>query len=226
MANFENVQDVLRLYHHERSQLMVAAVSRLVKRFMPLAVMMADKDADSTESAAAAATPPPSAQPNPSTTTLPIANLDKQLEALLSSKQVGSNMSCAKVHELHEMLQLGGVAWFTTRVVRHFFYQHEPPLPEAVDIAYGLFHLDLEQAALTLLRVVLPEFMLYKKHVTELTEPRVTGLMKLLVMTTFGALAQMNTFRRLGAPRRCAYRQSYHLVCSRDFIDWQHEGLT
>lgn len=102
--------------------------------------------------------------------------------------------------------------------------QQQPPpdeivrLQRAVDMAYGLFHLDLEQCALVLMRETIPRLLLFRQsgggvdkqqQQQWLSEPRVSALLRLTLMTTFGAISHVQVLSKGGRPRRSDHRLEY-----------------
>ena len=149
------------------------------------------------------------------TSSLPIRMTKTPLNELLENtlKSNKGHFNVKTIYEFDGLMALGGAHWFTNQVVNFMFQHNEVSyLQEAVDFAFGLFHLDLEQCAFVLLRDILPRYLLFKPQEKNICEPRVSSLIKLAIITTFAAVSQLETFNRCKLSRRGGNRRNYEQV--------------
>lgn len=93
------------------------------------------------------------------------------------------------IHNLDTLLCVGGGQWFCDTLVRFALrFEHLDDLHRAIDLVFGLFHLDIEECALALLIHVLPSYLHNEVRQEMLAEPRGSALARLVVMTTYAAL--------------------------------------
>ncbi|OTF82824.1 mediator of RNA polymerase II transcription subunit-like protein, partial [Euroglyphus maynei] len=117
-------------------------------------------------------------------TTLPIRLSKSPLNTILDQclHMTRKHFTLKLIYDFDGLYSLGGPKWFVTQVFRYLFNFCDKTvdcLQDSVDLAYGLFHIDLEQCALILLRHTLPNFLLSKSNELHLTEPRITSLIRL-----------------------------------------------
>ncbi|KAH7947457.1 hypothetical protein HPB52_012186 [Rhipicephalus sanguineus] len=92
--------------------------------------------------------------------------------------------------------------WFSDTLVRQALkHDHLEDLHRAIDLSFGLFHIDIEQCALALLTQVLPNYLLWETRQDFLTEPRGSALARLVVLSTFAALQARTNSPTLGMQR-------------------------
>ncbi|CAG2056138.1 unnamed protein product [Timema podura] len=117
-------------------------------------------------------------------------------------------------HSLESLLNTSGCQWFVTNIVKvtyligagltscHWFttnfvkevlnYRYQEMLEQAVDLAFGVFHLDIENCTLALLLHVLPQYLHNRLQSEELVEPQASALAKLCAYCVFAALECQN----------------------------------
>lgn len=106
------------------------------------------------------------------------------------------------IQNLDTLMCVGGPQWFSDTLVRQALkHDHLEDLHRAVDLSFGLFHIDIEQCALALLTQVLPNYLLWETRQDFLTEPRGSALARLVVLSTFAALQVRTTSPILGTQR-------------------------
>lgn len=106
------------------------------------------------------------------------------------------------IQSLNTLMCVGGPQWFSDTLVRQALrYEHLEDLHRAVDLVFGLFHIDVEQCALALLTQVLPNYLLWETRQDSLTEPRGSALARLVVLTTFAALQARSSALSIGIRR-------------------------
>ncbi|KAH7938066.1 hypothetical protein HPB49_019636 [Dermacentor silvarum] len=106
------------------------------------------------------------------------------------------------IHSLDTLMCVGGPQWFSDTLVRQALkHDHLEDLHRAIDLSFGLFHVDIEQCALALLTQVLPNYLLWETRQDFLTEPRGSALARLVVLSTFAALQARTNSPTLGMQR-------------------------
>ncbi|RWS00264.1 mediator of RNA polymerase II transcription subunit 24-like protein, partial [Dinothrombium tinctorium] len=114
------------------------------------------------------------------------------------------------VHNMDTLLCVGGSNWFVDALVRHLLkFEHDNDLNRAVDMIFGLFHLDIEQCALSLLLNTLKSYLLNSAKQEQLCEPKISSLARLTVMTIFSALNELQN-SKLGKQR--SGRKKHHYL--------------
>lgn len=100
-----------------------------------------------------------------------------------------NHFSLKQMNEFCNLISLGGPRWFVDRVVDHVLsFNDIACLQDGVDLAYGLFHFDLQQCTLALLKHILPSFLLSKSSELELIEPKISALFRLTICTVYSAI--------------------------------------
>ncbi|KAK3912121.1 Mediator of RNA polymerase II transcription subunit 24 [Frankliniella fusca] len=103
-------------------------------------------------------------------------------------------------HQLESLLNSGGANWFVTNVVKEVLqYRYKEDLDRAVDVAFAVFHLDLEHCTLTLILHVLPQYLHNRLMSDELMEPQASALAKLSAYCVF-ASANLDSVEPFSAP--------------------------
>lgn len=200
----ENGTDPLTLHYKQRSELMTSIMKHMFEKYLPSG-KCANAKADCVKLVI-----------NPMPIRLSKTSLNELLDATLKANK--GHFSVKTIYEFDGLMALGGARWFTNQVVNSMFQHNEVCyLQEAVDFAFGLFHLDLEQCALVLLREIMPRYLLFKPQEENINEPKVSSLVKLSIITTFAAISQLDTFRRCKLSRRCGSRRNYEQVKSGEF---------
>lgn len=89
------------------------------------------------------------------------------------------------LYSLSSLFKLIGGECFTNLIVEHILTSHESPsdLSRAVNITFGLFHLDIEACAFALLEGTVPSWLVGEKKQLLLNQPRAFALAHLTVMT-------------------------------------------
>nr|CAD7399365.1 unnamed protein product [Timema cristinae] len=96
-------------------------------------------------------------------------------------------------HSLESLLNTSGCQWFVTNIVKEVLnYRYQEMLEQAVDLAFGVFHLDIEKCTLALLLHVLPQYLHNRLQSEELVEPQASALAKLCAYCVFAALEYQN----------------------------------
>ncbi|KAJ1522847.1 hypothetical protein ONE63_001995 [Megalurothrips usitatus] len=89
-------------------------------------------------------------------------------------------------NQMESLLNSGGANWFVTNVVKEVLkYRYKEDLDRAVDLAFAVFHLDLEHCTLTLILHVLPQYLHNRLLSDELMEPQASALAKLSAYCVF-----------------------------------------
>lgn len=88
------------------------------------------------------------------------------------------------LNSLNSLFKIIGSECFTNLMVEQILTSHESPsdLSRAVNIAFGLFHLDIEACAFALLRDTIPSWLMDEKKQSLLNQPRAFALANLTVM--------------------------------------------
>lgn len=86
---------------------------------------------------------------------------------------------------LNSLFRMIGSTCFTNMIVEQILTSHESPsdLGRAVNITFGLFHLDIEACAFALLQDTIPSWLMGEKKQALLNQPRAFALAHLTVMT-------------------------------------------
>ena len=93
------------------------------------------------------------------------------------------------VYSFDKILCVGGATWFMDKLVKLLLYECETEnLFEGVELIYGLSSLDMEQCALALLNVVIPQYLVNYNDQPVLTEHKLIALSRLISSVTFSVL--------------------------------------
>lgn len=147
-----------------------------------------------------------------SITPLPIRLSNTPLDVLLKQclHSTRNHFTLKLICNFDELISLGGPKWFVTQIVNYLFnFNDLASLQNSVDLAYGLFHLDLEQCAIILLKYIVPEFLLSKSTEFDLIEPKLTALIRLTIITTYSAIEQLLKFHQANLGTRCGIQRKY-----------------
>jgi mediator of RNA polymerase II transcription subunit 24 len=89
------------------------------------------------------------------------------------------------MNSLNSLFKIIGSECFTDLIVEQILTAHESPsdLSRAVNITFGLFHLDIEACAFALINNVIPSWLIGEKRQILLNQPRAFALANLAVMT-------------------------------------------
>lgn len=127
----------------------------------------------------------------------------EEMESVFSVAHEHGWIDLRTIQALDTLMCVGGPQWFSDTLVRQALkYEHLEDLHRAVDLAFGLFHIDVEQCALALLTQVLPNYLLWETRQDSLTEPCGSALARLAVLTTFAALQARNSGKQRGGHKR------------------------
>ncbi|XP_069683870.1 mediator of RNA polymerase II transcription subunit 24 isoform X2 [Periplaneta americana] len=121
--------------------------------------------------------------------------ISEQLESVWAGIQQRGWVNIEATHSLESLLNTGGSQWFVTNLVKEVLkFRYKEDLDRAVDLAFGVFHLDIEHCTLALLLQVLPQYLHNRLQSEELVEPQASALAKLCAYCVFAALEfQSNT---------------------------------
>ncbi|XP_003746725.1 mediator of RNA polymerase II transcription subunit 24 [Galendromus occidentalis] len=111
------------------------------------------------------------------------------VQEVFDSVHSGNWIDIATINSLKGILDIAGPVWFCDALIRQALkYQHQDDLNRAVELAYGIFQIDIQHCALALLTNVLPNYLLWESKQHFLTEPKLSALAKLVTLTTMTAL--------------------------------------
>ena len=111
------------------------------------------------------------------------------VEDVFDSVRSGHWIDIASINSLKGILDIAGPVWFCDALIRQALkYQHQDDLNTAVELAYGIFQIDIQHCALALLTNVLPNYLLWESKQDFLTEPKLSALARLVTLTTMTAL--------------------------------------
>lgn len=132
------------------------------------------------------------------------------MDGIISAIQCRGWLDLKAIHCLDTLLCVGGAQWLCEALVRHTLsYDNPEEIHRAVDLVFGIFHLDIEHCALALLLHVLPFYLYSDSSRENLAEPRGSALARLTVLTTYAALqsrqSSLTTGRQVG--RKGSYRE-------------------
>lgn len=92
------------------------------------------------------------------------------------------------------LLNTGGPVWFVTNVVKEILkFRYQEDFTRSVDLAFALFHLNIEQCTQALLLQVLPQYLYNSHQSEELVEPQECVLAKLCVYSIYSSLEYSNS---------------------------------
>lgn len=139
--------------------------------------------------------------------------LGELLETTFAAAHSKTWLDLKGVHIMDTMLAVGGPDWFVDGLVKQLLkYDHSGELDTAVGLVYGLFHLDMEQCAMSLLSRVMPSYLLRDNKQEQLFEPKASALARLVAMSIFTAL---NSVKHKDKTSRYG-RRSHYRVDSND----------
>ncbi|XP_063216057.1 mediator of RNA polymerase II transcription subunit 24 [Bacillus rossius redtenbacheri] len=118
----------------------------------------------------------------------------EQLEAVWAGIQARGWVNSEAAHALESLLNTGGSHWFVCSLVQEVLkFRYQEVLDRAVDLAFAVFHLDIEHCTLALLLNVLPRYLHNSLQSEELVEPQASALAKLCAYCVYAALEFQNT---------------------------------
>ncbi|XP_015785637.1 mediator of RNA polymerase II transcription subunit 24 [Tetranychus urticae] len=142
----------------------------------------------------------------------------KLLEDIFMNAHNRSWLDQRDVYNIDTIFCVGGPNWFVEALLRLLVkFDHASELNKAVGLIYGLFHMDIEQCALSLLVNGLVGYILNENKQNALTEPKASALAKLTVMTVLAALAEAEE-RRSTDSKTSLKRHGYQRDVSMDFV--------
>lgn len=99
------------------------------------------------------------------------------------------------LNSLNSLFKMIGSDCFTNFIVEQILTSHESPsdLSRAVNITFGLFHLDIEACAFSLLKTTIPSWLMGEKKQVLLNQPRAFALAHLAVMTIIEVFNNLET---------------------------------
>ncbi|CAD1480836.1 unnamed protein product, partial [Heterotrigona itama] len=104
---------------------------------------------------------------------------------------------------LESLLNTGGSLWFVTNIVKEVLkYRYQEELDQAVDLAFSIFHLDIENCTLDLINHIIPQYLYNSLQSEELVEPQSSVLAKLCVYCIFSTLEYNNSNPSRGNSRK------------------------
>lgn len=119
--------------------------------------------------------------------------ISEQLDSVWAAIQQRGWVNIEATHSLESLLNTGGSQWFVTNLVKEVLkFRYQEDLDRAVDLAFGVFHLDIEHCTLALLLQVLPQYLYNRLQSEELVEPQASALAKLCAYCVFAALEFQN----------------------------------
>lgn len=98
------------------------------------------------------------------------------------------------LNSLSSLFKMIGSESFTNLIVEQILTSHESPsdLSRAVNITFGLFHLDIEACAFALLKNTIPSWLMGEKKQVLLNQPRALALAHLTVMTIIEVFSNLS----------------------------------
>ncbi|XP_021940557.1 mediator of RNA polymerase II transcription subunit 24, partial [Zootermopsis nevadensis] len=119
--------------------------------------------------------------------------ISEQLVSVWAGIQQRGWVNIEATHSLESLLNTGGSQWFVTNLTKEVLkFRYQEDLDRAVDLAFGVFHLDIEHCTLSLLLQVLPQYLHNRLQSDELVEPQASALAKLCAYCVFAALEFQN----------------------------------
>jgi len=139
------------------------------------------------------------------------------METNFTSAHERSWLDLKTIYNMDTLLCIGGPQWFTDTLIRQVLkFEHSTDLNRAIDLVFGLFHMDIEQCALALLTNIIPSYLLSESKQEFLSEPKASALIRLTVMTIYDALCEVESGRKLRQPKRVGRKRHYHQDMSSD----------
>ncbi|XP_072761073.1 mediator of RNA polymerase II transcription subunit 24-like [Anoplolepis gracilipes] len=118
----------------------------------------------------------------------------EQLESVWQNINQRGWINIQATQSLESLLNTGGSLWFVTNIVKEILkYRYEEELDQAVDLAFAIFHLDIENCTLDLINHIIPQYLDNSLQSDELVEPQSSILAKLCVYCIFSTLEYNNS---------------------------------
>ncbi|KAF7998350.1 hypothetical protein HCN44_009748 [Aphidius gifuensis] len=117
----------------------------------------------------------------------------EQLQTIWDDIKQRGWVTIQSTQTLESLLNTGGTLWFVSNIVKQIFqYKCHEELGRAIDIAFSLFHLDIENCTLDLINNVIQKYLYNKLQGEELVEPQSSQLAKLCVYCILSTLEYHN----------------------------------
>ncbi|KAL0268602.1 UNVERIFIED_CONTAM: hypothetical protein PYX00_010471 [Menopon gallinae] len=114
--------------------------------------------------------------------------ISTQLEKVWAKIHKQGWVSIEATHQLQSLLNTGAPCWFITNVLKEVVkYKYQEDLNRAVDLAFAIFHLDIQHCTLSLLLEVIPQYLHNKLQCEDLVEPQLSALARLCVYCIIAA---------------------------------------
>ncbi|XP_029178251.1 mediator of RNA polymerase II transcription subunit 24-like [Nylanderia fulva] len=127
----------------------------------------------------------------------------EQLESVWQNINQRGWINIQATQSLESLLNTGGSLWFVTNIVKEVLkYRYQEELDQAVDLAFAIFHLDIENCTLDLLNHIIPQYLHNSLQSDELVEPQSSILAKLCVYCIFSTLEYINSNQYRGNNRK------------------------
>lgn len=118
----------------------------------------------------------------------------EQLESVWQNINQRGWIDIQATQSLESLLNTGGSLWFVTNIVKEVLkYRYQEELDQAVDLAFAIFHLDIENCTLDLINHIIPQYLHNSLQSEELVEPQSSILAKLCVYCIFSTLEYNNS---------------------------------
>ncbi|CAG2112159.1 unnamed protein product [Medioppia subpectinata] len=136
--------------------------------------------------------------------------LSELMESSFAAAHEHSWLDLKTIYNMDTLLCIGGPQWFTDTLIRQVLkFEHSEDLNRAIDLVFGLFHMDIEQCALALVSNILPNYLLNESKQEFLSEPKASALIRLTVMTIYVALNEVDSGRKSRQPKRMGRKRHY-----------------
>ncbi|EFN83518.1 Mediator of RNA polymerase II transcription subunit 24 [Harpegnathos saltator] len=127
----------------------------------------------------------------------------EQLESVWQNINQRGWINIQATQSLESLLNTGGSLWFVTNIVKEVLkYRYQEELDRAVDLAFAIFHLDIENCTLDLINHIIPQYLHNSLQSDELVEPQSSILAKLCVYCIFSTLEYNNSNPYRGNSRK------------------------
>ncbi|CAG2174516.1 unnamed protein product [Oppiella nova] len=137
--------------------------------------------------------------------------LSELMESAFAGAHERSWLDLKTIYNMDTLLCVGGPQWFTDTLIRQVLrFEHSTDLNRAIDLVFGLFHMDIEQCALALVINILPNYLLNESKQEYLSEPKASALIRLTVMTIYVALNEVESGRKSRQPKRMGRKRHYY----------------
>lgn len=84
----------------------------------------------------------------------------EQLETVWTNVNQRGWINFQSTQSLESLLNTGGSLWFVSNIVKEVLkYRYQEELDHAVDLAFAIFHLDIENCTLDLINHIIPQYL-------------------------------------------------------------------